>query len=210
MLVRSGDVDFVAIDFETANSWPGGMCSVGLAYVEGGSVVEVEHYLIRPLKMYFHPFHVQIHGIREWEVRGAPEWPELWENRLREKLEGRLLIAHNASFDMGVIRQSCDAYGISWPTFEYHCTRLIARRIWPELENYKLNTVAASLGIGFTHHRADEDAVACARVALGAMEKAGEDRLRDLIEREQMVMGQLSPGLHIPAGSGKRKKRIER
>ena len=56
-------MEFVAIDFETANEKRASACSCGIAIVAGGRVVETKHWLIRPQELRFSPWNVGIHGI---------------------------------------------------------------------------------------------------------------------------------------------------
>ena len=65
-------MNYVALDFETANySWSS-VCSIGLAVVKDSSVVERKSWLVRPPDLYFHPMFTRIHGIRAEDVRDEP------------------------------------------------------------------------------------------------------------------------------------------
>lgn len=76
----------VAIDFETANESRTSACSIGVAWIEDGRVVETEEHLIRPREMRFNPFNTAVHGLRAEDVAGAPEFPEVW-HRFARRLE---------------------------------------------------------------------------------------------------------------------------
>ena len=67
-------MDFVAIDFETANEKRNSPCSIGIVIVKGGQVVEKIHYLIKPKEMRFMPINIGIHGIRPAMVKDEPEF----------------------------------------------------------------------------------------------------------------------------------------
>ena len=164
----------LAIDFETATAYRASPCAVGLCWLDQGRVVARAYRLIRPKGNAFAGFNIAFHGIGPKDVANEPEFPELWE-MLRPHLSGALLIAHNASFDMGVLRATLDLYGLAWPEVSYSCTMLGARRVWPGLANHKLNTVAGHLGISFRHHHAGEDAEACGRIAFSQMKAVGVD-----------------------------------
>ncbi|XBQ14964.1 MAG: 3'-5' exonuclease [Oceanicaulis sp.] len=164
---------FVAIDFETANEQRASPCAVGLSLIEDGRLVGTEEYLIRPPEMRFSSWNIAIHGIRPEDVRRAPELPELFES-LRSRLEGATLIAHNASFDMSVLRQTYAVYGLDCLEAVYLCTVKGAQSAWPEIGSAKLNVLADHFGLTLDHHRAGSDAEACARLALMLSEHAGE------------------------------------
>ncbi|MGV3149236.1 hypothetical protein [Rothia sp. 11273D007AR] len=61
----NASVDFVAVDFETANASRASACAVGLTVVRGGQVVETVSWLVKPHESVadFHPLNVSIHGI---------------------------------------------------------------------------------------------------------------------------------------------------
>jgi DNA polymerase-3 subunit epsilon len=106
----------VAIDFETATSSRDSACAVGLAWIESGIVTRREYRLIRPRQEQFHPMNIRVHGITAADVRGAPEFPVVF-NEFKSELEGALVLAHNSSFDISVLDASLQAYGDGAPGF---------------------------------------------------------------------------------------------
>ncbi len=162
----------IALDFETANERRDSACAVGLAWIEDGAVVRRESRLIRPPELRFSPGNIRVHGIVPADVRTQPTFPEVMAEFLPDLASG-LVLAHNAGFDMGVLRASLSAYALRPPAFAYLCTLQIARRVFPAKEGCGLGKVAARLGIRFEHHDAGEDAYACAEVALAAMRRVG-------------------------------------
>jgi DNA polymerase-3 subunit epsilon len=100
-------------------------------------------------------------------------------DQLATQLAGKLVIAHNASFDTNVIVRSCFRYGIDIPDANTACTVALARKAWPGLPAYRLNVVAEYLGIDLIHHDAESDAHACAQIALaGHSNGTGLDAVR--------------------------------
>ncbi len=185
-------LNFVAIDFETANKLPNSACSLAVVTVEDGEITKRGYSLIKPPRMQFDPECIDIHGILPTDVADKPTfdklWPAIYENHLKDKL----IIAHNAKFDIGVMRAMLDEYGLEWPELDYTCTVKISRRVWPDLENHKLNTLAAFLGVTFKHHYALDDAETCAKVAVAAAKERGVDSMEALLhaiklERESFV-----------------------
>lgn len=157
-------MDFVAIDFETANEQRCSPCSVGLVVVRGGKVVERISRFIRPFDFRFSPFCVRVHGIRPEHVENAPEFPAVW-SEIRDYVEGSVVLAHNARFDMDVLRKTLSIYEITYRDICAYCTMEVARTVWPE-NHYGLADVARHLRIDFNHHEAEEDARVCAEIAL--------------------------------------------
>lgn len=191
-------MDFVAIDFETANADRSSACAIGMVIVEDGRIFDKRYHLIKPSDPYFDPFNVSIHGITEEDVEGEPEFDELWPS-IKDYFGNRIVIAHNASFDMSVLRHVLDEYGIPYPGLPYSCTRVISKKMWPMLAGHSLDVVADHLAIDFVHHDAMEDALACARIAIHACEKTGANSIDELARLLEFPTGRLFPGGYIPA-----------
>ena len=183
---------WVAIDFETA-SMRGTPCAVGLVEVEAGRIVDRHAWLIRPPVFEFSGFNVALHGITPEMCADAPAWEDSL-SRILAIVGGRPLVAHNASFDIGVIRDACDVVGLTWPRLSYACTLVISRRTWPGLTTYSLPFVAAHLGLSAeAHHDAGEDASASAEIACAALNASGSLTLAELLDHAHAVMGVVEP-----------------
>ena len=72
-------MDFVAIDFETATSYPGSICSMGICVVENGEVKETKEFLIKPQPFEFNEYNIKIHGITPEMVFCKPTFKKYWE-----------------------------------------------------------------------------------------------------------------------------------
>src|SRR5690606_10598335 len=116
-------LDFTAIDFETANSHSASACSVGLVKVRDGVVVDQAGWLIRPPLGYdsFNEWNTRIHGITPADVVESLLWSEQLPD-LVAFADGDPLVAHNAGFDMGVIKSACAASYLECPDFSYLCS----------------------------------------------------------------------------------------
>src|ERR1044072_3371535 len=95
-------VDFLALDFETANENRSSICSVGLAVVRHGRIVQSEHILVRPAPNYYHYYNTHIHGLSHDDTKHEPSFRQLWRE-LRPYFHNNTVIAHNAAFDMSVL-----------------------------------------------------------------------------------------------------------
>ncbi|GJD88123.1 MULTISPECIES: 3'-5' exonuclease [Methylobacterium] len=158
----------IAIDFETANERRDSACAVGLAWIEHRRVVRRESRLIRPPELRFAPGNIRVHGILPADVRDRPGFAAVMAEFMPDLAAGTIL-AHNASFDIGVLRASLHACGQAAPPLAYLCTVQVARRVFPDPAGCGLAKVAGRLGIRFSHHDAGDDAYACAEIALAAM-----------------------------------------
>jgi DNA polymerase III subunit epsilon len=159
------EAEFLAVDTET-NGQPRDRCElteVGAVLVGGGelhdrwsSLVGVSEPLGRGIQRFT--------GITQAMVDEAPPPADVLP-ALAEQLQGRLLVAHNARFDVGVLKQAFERAELEWPDPPVLCTVALARRLAPLQRRRGLASLADALGIevGQTH-RALPDAETCARV----------------------------------------------
>jgi len=166
-------LDFTAIDFETANSSPASACSVGLVRVRDGQVVAQTGWLIKPSAGHdqFNEWNIKIHGIHPHEVANAATWAQQID-RLCSFAGADVLVAHNAGFDLNVLRRSCEVAGLDAPPYRSLCSLAVARKTY-DLDSYRLPKAAAAAGFGdFPHHDALADARACAQIVIDAARRA--------------------------------------
>ena len=156
----------VGLDFETANLERGSICAAGCAVLEEGVVVEKNEWLIRPHPRldHVHGACFAVHGISWYDLRESPEFPAVWPVIRRMLASGDAAVMHNASFDLGHLREVLALYKLPAVHFDYVCSLQVSRRLLPELESHSLDAVAEHFGHEFRHHDALEDAVACATV----------------------------------------------
>lgn len=193
-------MDFLALDFETATAQWNSPCELGLAVVRNGVVADVRNWLIKPASWpHFSPWNVAVHGIRPADVADAPTFDEVWEQVL-PLVEHATLVAHNASFDMGVLRGTLASYRLRHPLFQYFCSVSLSKRIWPHMPKHDLKTLCVRNGIPLIHHRAGNDAEATARLVLRAGEQLGTADIADLLGRARLNMGAFYPGGHRTPG----------
>lgn len=191
-------MEFLALDFETATPQADSPCELGIAIVRGGVVREVRNWLIKPPSWpWFSPWNVAVHGIRPEDVANAPRWEEIW-SEVAELMTGATVVAHNASFDMGVLRATLASHGLPHPSFQYFCSVSMARRVWPGHRSYGLKPMCDLHGIALKHHRASNDATATAELVLRAM--LDGDTTETFIRRSRLTMGAFYPGGHRTPG----------
>jgi DNA polymerase-3 subunit epsilon len=175
-------LNFTAIDFETANNSPASPCAVGLVKVRDGKLVDGLATLIIPPypNNYFNQGNIKVHGIRPSDIDDAPTWDEVL--RLLLAFVGDdILIAHNAMFDMSVLKKSAEAIQAPLPELNYTCSLEISRKTY-NLESYRLNAVSYAIGHEeFKHHDALADADACARIIVHAADRHGVESVEDLV-----------------------------
>ena len=171
------------LDFETANPSRVSICAAGLAVFEDGDLTEAPYWLVRPPKGHgwFHERHIECHGLTHLDVLEAPEFAVIAPELLARLNGSDLVIAHNAAFDIGHLRDTLEHFGLAQPNFDYLCTCQLARRVWPELPDHKLGTLTAHIGHRFNHHHAQADAEAAGRVLLAMMQHTKATTLQELL-----------------------------
>lgn len=187
-------LNFTAIDFETANSSGASACSVGLVKVRDGVIVDKAYWLIQPPPGHdtFQEWNIKIHGIRPTDVVGADTWAQQLP-RLVAFAAGDHLVAHNASFDLGVIKTASTATGQAIPDFNYVCSLQVARRTY-HLDSYRLPVAALAAGFeDFAHHNAVADAEACAAIIIHAAAQHEADTLEQLAHITRVKVGAIGP-----------------
>lgn len=165
-------MDFIAIDVETANSDRSTICQIGVVAFKDGTICHEWNTLIDP-RCGFDGRNIAVHGITARDVCGAPTWAEL-HPEIDSLLRRAVLVAHS-SFDKGAITSAYARHGTAAGHLGWLDTVMVARRAWPGLERYTLDSLAARFGIRFEHHDALEDARTCGLVMQRAMADCGLD-----------------------------------
>jgi len=187
-------VDFTSIDFETANGFRGSPCSVGLSKVRGGRIVEEASWLMRPPEGhdFFDRRNTGIHGIEAWMVADKPRFGDLFPE-IGAFIGEDLLVAHNAAFDLGVIRSALEVSDLPGPAYDYTCTVMLSRRTY-SLPSHSLPFVAEAAGVPLeNHHDATADARACAGIMIDVVRRSGAGSLDEFF-----VLQGMTPN-HAPA-----------
>lgn len=202
-------MNFIAIDFETANEKRNSPCSIGIVVVENGEIKEKIHYLIKPKEMRFMPINIGIHGIRPKMVINEPEFDEIWE-KIKKYFDKSLVVAHNASFDISVLRNTLETYNITLPSFNYICTMKLSRNFYTDLSNAKLNTVNDFLGFEFKHHDALADAIACSNILLSISEELNVKDINLISKYLGVTIGNVNSSGYKPSSSKGRIEKVSR
>ena len=157
-----------------------------------GKIVDGFESLFRPpaLHNWFSPGNIAVHGITPAMIESAPDYSEVLIKMLDFVAEDAL-IAHNAPFDMGVLRASASAIGQNLPAISYSCSLQIARKTY-NLDGYRLNQVAYAVGHEeFDHHNALADSDACSRIVIHAANRHGAQSLDELLSATKLSLKQL-------------------
>ncbi len=176
---------YVALDFETANEYPGGACSVALArFDEEGTLLESYYSLIRPKNPYFDPSMSAVHQLDSQQCLAAGQFDTIWADLVR--FIGRdIVVAHNAAFDMAVLKAALEVYDLQCDSLSYLCTLTIARKVWPQLHSYKLSYIVNELELEYRAHHALDDAIMCGTI----FAKLCRGHLNDTLSLRRFLIG---------------------
>lgn len=169
-------MDFVALDFETANSFRGSPCEVALVRVRNGVVIETYDSFLHQDS--FDAFNMALHGITPSLVEKAPEFKSVWPT-IRSFIGDDPVVAHYAAFDTGVMRDSLGLGAFESP-ITYFCSVVLSRQLL-DLPSYRLPWVADALGVEFKEtHRSLADAMAVAEIVLKLLRQSKFSSLSEL------------------------------
>ena len=152
----------IAFDVETPNHRNDRICSIGISIVDDGILVDTRTFLVNP-ECEFDRRNIDVHGIHPEDVANAPTFDLVW-NEISSLFRSNLVAAHNAMFDLSVLKKTLAAYGISESLLYFVCTMKIAQKVLDNVENYKLPTLCNYYNIALTHHNAGSDSCACAEI----------------------------------------------
>lgn len=172
---RLRELTFTAIDVETANEQRNSLCAIAVVQVQAGVVTRCWKTLVRPHELRVEAINRSIHRIGVDELREAPSFAEVWE-QIAPLVEGNIIAAHNAEFDLNVLQQTLAYHTLRAPSFRSLCTLKLAHVAFPALDDYRLPDVASYLGLPFRHHACDEDARVCAQIAIQGIPRVSLDR----------------------------------
>lgn len=178
-------MEFVAIDFETADSHPESGCSVGLVRMnQKCEILATKYSLIKPPPFcHFAMRNIEIHGITPMDVKDAPDFGYLWPD-VQWFIGDSVLVAHNAPFDMKVLTSLLKHYQIEVPDIRYLCSLQISRKVWPRLPSHALTSLSSHFQLDYNAHNALDDAVNCGKVFL----KACSGRMNDMTDLRKFLI----------------------
>jgi DNA polymerase-3 subunit epsilon len=179
--IETIDADFIAIDFETANNNNNSACSMGLVVVKDLEIIESKYFLIQPPVMSFDDVNIKIHGIMAKDVKDKPKFPEIW-NEIKHYFINNIIIAHNAQFDMSVLKSLQLEYNLNIPDFVYMDSMYISSKACGSDIRKTLSARAEALGVELTnHHNALDDTIACANIIIETVKKCRKKSFQSFI-----------------------------
>lgn len=168
------DTDYLVFDIETTGlkSNSDTIIEIGAVRVSKGEIVDRFQSFVNPGRPI--PYEIiKLTGIHNEDVRTAPYIEEVLPEFL-DYVQDRVVVAHNAGFDMSFINEACRVQGIDFKPRVLD-TVALARNLLSELKNVKLDTLAKYFDIELlNHHRADQDAYCTAEILIELLKIAKE------------------------------------
>ena len=157
-------LSYAVADVEGNGQQPPDLVELAVLPITDGTIGEPVTWLVKPPRPIKY-FATRIHGISGEDVASAPSFADI-KHEVRQAFAGRVLVAHNAHVDMGVLRRELG----EWESPEVFDTLKLARRLLPGQPSYKLGALVEALSldggmpVGLVPHRAAYDVLVTARL----------------------------------------------
>lgn len=195
------NLNFTAIDFETATSKRSSICEIGITVVRNSEIISSKSWLVKPPNNEYDSFNTYIHKITPAMTKHSPSFSIVWKEVL-PFLEENVVVAHNTGFDMYALRDALLENDIPFPKFDYYCSYRIARYAIDNCYSYSLPNVCEALGINLdSHHRAEADSKACAEVFIKCIQKTAIKSFSELETKYHFKKGEFDVDLFKPQRS---------
>lgn len=188
-------MNYAVLDFETTGHGPNDrIIQIGLALIENGELTETYNQFVNP-EVPIPRFITDLTGIRDADVADAPVIEDVLPDLL-PRLEGRILVAHHASFDVGFLQRMLDECGYAPFAGPVLDTLDIARIFFPQIASLQLSMLASSLGVEHDRpHQADSDAETTARILLRGIEAMEQTSIMTLNRVAELLDGNAVPAI---------------
>ncbi|MBO5206255.1 MAG: PolC-type DNA polymerase III [Clostridia bacterium] len=192
------DDEMVVFDIETTglSNRSCKIIEIGAVKIRAGEIIDTFDIFVDP-ECPIPEEITKLTSITDEDVKGAPKEKEALE-RFFEFCGDRLLIAHNANFDIGFIRVAAERQGMPFNN-AYLDTLGLSKYVNPELKNHKLDTIVNLYNIGdFHHHRASDDAEVLAKIFIIMLERLKKEGIVDF-ESVIAAMSESVDPIKLPA-----------
>lgn len=180
---QSIDTTYCVLDLETTGFSPvtEKITEIGIMKVKDGKVIDSFSTFVNPQKP-IPPRVVEVTNITDDMVRNAETIDKVFPKML-EFIEGSVLVAHNAEFDIGFLKHNAKALGYDFD-FSYIDTLPLAQDIFYEYKSFKLGRIAKNLGIKvLVAHRALDDVdttVKVFNIMIDKLKEKGAETIDDI------------------------------
>ena len=194
---RSGR--YAVVDVEGNGAPTPDLVELAIVHVDDGTIGDVVSWLVKPDQKIAHRV-TRIHGITNADVASAPKFEEI-ASEVRRQLEGRLIVAHQATVDYGVLKRKMP----DWSPEALVDTLRLARSRHPGLPSYALSALQRHFALdvvarkGEAPHRAGYDAQLAAELLVRLADDPAAGGIITMAELLQMGRVDLPPVQASPA-----------
>lgn len=184
---------YAVVDVETTGlSSSDKIIEIAIVITDGSHIIEDYTTLVNP-EMTIPQHIIDLTGIQQSDVDSAPTFSEICDE-VFEMINGKTFVAHNAAFDLRMVKSALARCGITLDV-ESICTMQLAKTVFPSLRSYKLGIIASYLDINIGDaHRALHDTIATAELFhILRDESRHDDALKTVEERRASVEAELPP-----------------
>jgi DNA polymerase III subunit epsilon len=211
------EVPFAVVDVETTGgrAWNGHrIVEIAIVEVRGGAIVDEYETLVNPAQG-IPSMITSLTGITGEMTSQAPYFEHIAEEVAR-KLEGRVFVAHNATFDWNFVSSELVRANVDVPKVPKLCTVRMVRRLVSTLRHRNLDVVTRHFGVEINgRHRAYGDAFATARVLLRLLDEAAGRGIEDLAtlqwylkrRRQRKIFDPEQFSLELPGYESRKRRR---
>ncbi len=182
--------EYVVFDLETTGLSPVDceIIEIGAVKVKNKEIVDEFLTFVKPRCGHIPERITELTGIEDAMVADAPALDDIFDSFM-EWIGDLPLVAHNADFDVSFVKMAASRRGRELPNHKVD-TLYMSRIMLKQLKRHKLNQVADALGVVLeNHHRAVDDARACAGILIKLFEKLEEKGVTRLSDMEKAMAG---------------------
>ncbi len=183
--------NFVAFDFDTANSSRHSICCVGLVFVENGKIIDSIFQLINPEEE-FDRFNSSVHQITEEAVKNAPTFAVFY-NSVRDRIADKLMVSHNLLVNGYALKENLLKNKIKPCSNQLLCSYQLAKKVTLNPSSYSLLSLCKHYRIELPHHQnALGKAEACAKLWVQLVEEFDLYDFDSLFLMARIIPGEIS------------------
>src|SRR5699024_833799 len=154
----------------------------GMVFVKNTDIVDEKYFTINPPVEFFDPSMSAVHGLSQDILLNSPNFAEIWFEIESYFNANTLIIAHNAQFDMNVLRNCLNTYELTTPNFYYACSIPISGRAIDKNTSQSLDERTKHFGITMEHHHnALSDARACAELVIASIKAKRKNSIQSFL-----------------------------
>ena len=156
-------IKYMGFDVETPDYYNERICSMGIAFAQNEEVIEAQNIFVNP-QCEFNQTYI-VHNVKLKDVYMKPTFPEVWRMN-GSILMNHILVIHNASSDIAVLKKIFALYGMQPVTLTLIDTLQVARKMRIPVDHFTLESLCAYYGIPTKPHDSGEDSKACLSLLL--------------------------------------------